>query len=202
MTKKPISAATRALLDDMREDAAPDEDKLVRARNMVRKLRDHEYEAATLESRLVDVKKDIREMREKTMPDFFDEVGVPSLRVAAEGNLPEFEVAIADRYHANIPEENEEAAFAHLSRTNHGDLIKTTFTVAFGLGEAKASERFARSLEKAGIEYSAKRGVPWSTLTAWFKAEHKKKPLPAKVRLLLGATVGRVAKVIKQKEVK
>jgi hypothetical protein len=52
------------------------------------------------------------------------------------------------------------------------------------------------------VQYSVKRGVPWNTLTAWFKAEHKRKPLPAKAMELLGATVGRVAKVVKQKEKK
>ena len=65
--------------------------------------------------------------------------------------------------------------------------------------EAKQAERFQRSLEKAGIDFSLKRGVPWNTLTAWFKAEHKKKPLTVKAMGLLGATVGRVVKVVKSK---
>ncbi len=44
--------------------------------------------------------------------------------------------------------------------------------------------------------------MPWNTLTAWFKAEHKKKPLTAKAMVLLGASVGRVANVITPKQEK
>jgi len=199
---KPVSEATRALLSEMRGDAAPAEDKLERARDMVRQLRDLEMEAEALETRLTETKAAALEMKEKTIPDFFDEAGVPKLGVAGDGNLPPFEIEIKDRFHANIPEENAEDAYAYLTKTKNDDLIKTTFTVAFGLKEGKAAERFARSLEKAGIEYSAKRGVPWNTLTAWFKTEHRRKPLPAKVMALLGASVGRVAKVVKIKQEK
>jgi hypothetical protein len=199
---KPVSAATRALMDEMRVDAAPATDKLERARDMVRQLRDQEAEIAGLEERLKTAKETARQMKEKTLPDFFDEVGVSSLMLEAEGNMPKFEIAIADYYHANIPEEEAPAAFSYLKSRGEEDLIKTTFTIAFGLNEAKQTERFARSLEKAGIEYSVKQGVPWNTLTAWFKVEHKRKPLPAKAMALLGATVGRVAKIVKQKETK
>jgi hypothetical protein len=205
-TSKAASAAAslpRAVLDEMEEhDGATSDDKLDRARDMVRVLRDREMEAASLDERLTEVKKTIREMKEHTIPDFFDEAGVPAITIAAEGNLPSFEIAVIDRYHANIPDEDEGAAFGYLKKTGNEDLIKTTYTISFGLREGKQAERFGRSLDKAGIEYSVKCAVPWNTLTAWFKAEHKRKPLPAKAMALLGASVGRVAKVVKQKEKK
>jgi hypothetical protein len=199
---KAASAATRAMLDELRADARPSEDRLETARNMVRKLRDHEMEAAELDARLSEKKQAIREMKEREIPDLLDGIGVPAITLAAEGNNPAYEIAVVDRYHANIPEEERDEAFGYLKKTGNEDLIKTTYTISFGLREGKQAERFGRSLDKAGIEYSVTCAVPWNTLTAWFKAEHKRKPLPAKAMALLGASVGRVAKVVKQKEKK
>ncbi len=198
VVKKPTAA--QAAMDLMRSAAQPKGDKLETAREMVRQLRDREFEAAQLEERLDDTKRVIQEMKERSIPAFLDEAGVPAITLAAEGNMPAFEIAVFDRYHANIPSETQDEAYEYLMKTGNADLIKTTFTISFGLKESAAAERFKRSLDKAGIEHNAKCAVPWNTLTSWFKAEHKKKPLPAKVRDLLGATVGRVVKVVKQKE--
>lgn len=201
---KPVSAATRAMLDEMeeRDAVATPEDKLERARDLIRKLRDAELDAATLDERLKDTKRVILDLKEREIPSFFDEAGVPSLSVAGEGNSPPFNVVIDDRYYANIPAENRDAAFAYLRETGHEDLIKVSFTVEFGLREGKASDRFRRSLEKADIQYTEKCSVPWNTLSAWFRTQHRKKPLTAKAMALLGATVGRVAKVVTPKEKK
>jgi hypothetical protein len=199
---KPVSEATRALLDEMREDAKPSEDKLDQLKKGVAKLRDLEFEKTTLSDRLKDVGQDIEHMKSATLVDLFDNAGVNIVGIEADGNLPAYECEIGDYYHANIPDEQQDAAYAHLRKIGQEDLIKTTYTIAFGLREAKAAERFKRSLDKAGIKYSVKSGVPWNTLTAWFKVEHKRKPLPAKVMDLLGARVGRVVKVVKQKEKK
>ncbi len=201
---RPVSAATQDLLDDMRADGAAPVDKLEQARDMVRDLRDREMDIAALEERLKESKRVVKEIKEKTIPDFFDEVGVPKLGIDADGNMPAFEIEIKDRYHANIPDETEAEAHAYLKKVGAEDLIKTTFTIAFGLRESKAAERFARSLDKAGIPYSSRHGVPWNSLTSWFTEEYQKskKPFTIKVMAMLGATVGRVVKVVKQKETK
>jgi hypothetical protein len=200
--KKPVSAATRALLDEMTQDAKPSGDKLDQLKQGVAKLRDLEFEKDALSARVVELGQDIRQMKEKTLVDLFDEAGTNIVGVEASGNLPAYTCEMGDYYHANIPEEKQDAAYDYLRKVKQEDLIKTTFTIAFGLREAKAAERFRRSLEKAGIQFSMKQGVPWNTLTAWFKVEHNRKPLPAKAMELLGATVGRVVKVVKQKEKK
>ncbi len=197
---RPVSAATRALLDEMRDDAKPSDDKLTAARTELAKLRDYENEVVELEARVKAAKAAAYEIKNKTLVDMLDEIGLNGLSLAAEGNLPAFEVTLDDYYKANIPEEHRSEAFDYLRKTGHADLVKTTFTVAFGLKESKAAERFQRSLEKADIQYSATHGVPWNTLTAWFKSEHKKKPLTVKAMGLLGATVGRVVNVVKQKD--
>jgi hypothetical protein len=201
-TTKTVSTATRALLDEMERDAKPSGDKLDRVRSEIFRLRDLEFQRDALAERVKVLSAEAQQIKDKTLVDLFDEAGVNSLGIDADGNMPPYEVEITDYYRANIPEDKREAAFDYLRRIKQEDLIKTTFTVEFGLREGAASDRFARSLEKAGVQYSVKRGVPWNTLTAWFKAEHKRKPLPAKAMELLGATVGRVAKVVKQKEKK
>ncbi len=195
---KPVSAATRALLDEMQNDAKAKPTDALRAELV--KLRDHENEIVELETRLSEAKAAVRVIKEKTLVDMLDEAGLNGLSLEAEGNLPAFEVKLDDYYHANIPIANRDEAFDYLRKTGNADLVKTTFTVAFGLKESAAAERFQRSLEKANIQYSATHGVPWNTLTAWFKSEHKKKPLTVKAMGLLGATVGRVVNVVKQKD--
>jgi hypothetical protein len=181
------------------EDATPSEDKLDTIRATIAQLRDNEFEVATLEERTDEIKKLIREAKEKTLPDMFDEAGVSKLGIDAVGNLPPYEIEVTDRYHANIPAERAPEAFDYLAKTGHEDLIKTIYTIEFGLKEGKAAQRFARSLEKAGIPYNAKQSVPWNTLTAWFKTETKRKPLSSSAMELLGASIGRVAKVVKQR---
>lgn len=199
---KPVSEATRALLAEMQQDATPSEDKLTKVRAEISKLRSLEFEANSLSERQSEIANDVRQIKEKTLIDLFDDAGVNKLGIDADGNLPPYEVELGEYYKANIPEENKSEAFAHLRKIGHEDLIKTTFTIEFGLRDAKAADRFRRSLEKADVIFAEKNGVPWNSLTAWFKLEHKKKPLPIKVMALLGATVGRVAKVVKQKEKK
>jgi hypothetical protein len=199
---KPVSAATRALLDEMVQDAAPPQDKLDKATEALTTLRDKEIEVAELEERLKLLREDINLIKSKTLVDIFDEAKIDFLGLSAEGNKPPYEVEIVDYYHANIKEENQPQAYAYLEKRGQGDLIKSEYKIAFGLRESKQAERFARSLEKAGIDYSLKQGVPWNTLTSWFRADYKKKPLTPKVMELLGASVGRTAKVVKQKEKK
>lgn len=199
---KPVSAATRALLDEMTLDAAPKGDKLDQLKAGVARLRDLEFEKAALEERIGALGKDIQQMKEKTLVDLFDEAGSNIHGVPAEGNMPAFECKLDDYYHANIPAENKGAAFDYLRKIKQDDLIKTEFKIAFGLRESKQADRFRRSLEKADIAFSETSGVPWNTLTSWFKVEHKKKPLTVKAMELLGARVGRVVKVVTQKEKK
>jgi hypothetical protein len=199
---KPVSAATRALLDEMRTDAKPKGDKLDRLRSEIAKLRDLEFESAMLAERQKTIGINVKQIKEKTLVDLFDEAGCSSLGIDADGNLPPYEVEVGEYYHANIPVEQQGPAYEYLKSKKSEDLIKSTYTIEFGLRESKQAERFQRSLDKADIVYSLKQGVPWNTLTAWFKVEHKKKPLTAKAMALLGATVGRVAKVVKQKEKK
>ncbi len=203
-TTKPVSADTRAMLDEMEEQDAvvTSEDKLELIRSKVRELREKELDKSRIAESLKSVNIEINDILFTRLPQIMDENGVPKIGIAADGNKPPYEVVVGDYYKANIPDEHEQDAYALLRKMKSEDLIKTTFTIEFGLREAKAADRFRRSLNKAGIPFSEKCSVPWNTLTAWFRVQHNKKPLTARAMALLGAKVGRVAKVVTQKEKK
>jgi hypothetical protein len=187
----------------MRADAAtpkpPSKDRLDKARDKIKQLRELELKNAELAETISENSRTIKVIKEKELVDLFDAAEISSLGIEASGNLPAYEVEIKAYYHANIPEENEPKAFAWLTKQGHGDMIKGVYSVAFGMGEEKKRLAFEKILQKGKYQYSYKFGVPWNTLTAFVKEqiEEKKKEPPLK---LLGATVGRVASLVKAKK--
>lgn len=187
----------------MRADAAkpkpPSKDRLDRARDKIKQLRELELKNAALAEQQADNARTIKVIKEKELVDLFDAAEISSLGIDADGNMPAYEVEIKAYYHANIPEENEPKAFQYLTKVGAGDMIKGTYTISFGRGEEKKRQAFEKLLIKGKYEWGYKFGVPWNTLTAWVKEqiEEKKKDPPLK---LLGATVGRVASLVKAKK--
>lgn len=201
VASKPMRKIDAALADAMAAEAQapPSEDRLTRVREKISELRDLEFENQSLQERMRENSEKIREIKEKTLVDMFDSAGISSLGIEAEGNLPPYDVEIGPYYHANIPDETADQAFAWLTKNKHGDLIRGTYTVTFGRGEEKNRRKFEEYLEKNQFDFSYKFGVPWNTLTAFVREQievYKREP-PLK---LLGATVGRVAKLKKQKK--
>jgi hypothetical protein len=187
----------------MREEAArqppASKDRLDRVRRKIIELRDLEIETASLEERQKEQSAKILAIKHKELVDLFDEAKITKLGVEASGNLPAYEIEIKPYYHANIPEDTKDKAFAWLQKNGHGDLIKATYTVAFGMGEEKRRKKFEELLVKGKYEFEYKFGVPWNTLTAFVKEqiEHYRKEPPLK---LFGATVGRVANLVREKK--
>lgn len=193
--------AVSASLANRMADAAqrePPKDKITKVKETIAKLRDYEFENQSLQERIAANSEKIKEIKEDTLVSMFDEVGITNMGIEADGNLPPYDIEIKPYYHANVPEANQEKAFAWLEKNKHGDMIKGTYTVSFGRGEEKQRKSFQSYLEKSGFDYSYKFGVPWNTLTAFVREQietYKREP-PLK---LLGATVGRVAALKKQK---
>jgi hypothetical protein len=190
------------MLDAMAQDAAAPAsgDKLDAARKKAAELRDCYARKRDLEEQLKETNKRIQEIEYRELVDLMTEAKLESVTVAPEGNQPRFEVNLADQVHANIPKENEDQAFAYLDKQGMGDMVKTSFTVEFGMGEGKETKKFQAALDKLcaklGEAYTMKRAVPWNTLTAWVKGEFKAgRPLDDKTMGLLGATNKPVAKV-------
>jgi hypothetical protein len=192
-----------SIVSMMREDAArpPSEDRLVKIRTKIAELRDLEVQSASTQERLTELNTKINNMKFRELVDVFDEAGVTKLAIGAEGNLPPYEIEIKPFYKANInslPPEEQPKAFAWLQKHKAGDLIKSTYTVSFGMGDDKRRKAFVALLKKGKFQYDFEFGVQWNTLTAFVKEQVKaKKDIPLKT---LGATVGRMASLVKPKK--
>jgi hypothetical protein len=200
----PMNKPSDDVLALMREAAAKpaSADKLDKLRAAVKELRDLETARAELTERLSENGKLVFEMKTKTLVDLFDEAKVDNIGIPAEGNLPAYNVEIGTIVKANIgspaePKVDDYMAAINYIKKHEPDMVKTTYTVSFGLGEDKKRKAFESLLKKNKVEFSSSFGVPWNTLTSWVKGqlEAKKSP-PLK---LLGATVERTAQLIKPK---
>lgn len=194
-----------AVLALMREDAARpvSQDKLDRIRKKIIELRNLEKERSDLEEQVAEKGKAIREIKVNDLVALFDQAKVDNVGIPEEGNLPAYNMEVGWYYKANIGTPDDPKvddygkAIAYIQK-HEPDMLKTSYVVEFGLREDKKRKAFEALLKKNKIDYSSSFGVPWNTLTAWVKEqiEVKKKSPPLK---LLGATVERVAKLIKPK---
>jgi hypothetical protein len=201
--QKKISAATQAMLDEMSNDqrkASPD--ALNKVSEKLRELRGIDQEIGKYEQLLREKKERRQLLLEKEIVDVLDEAGMTSAGIQADGNNPALDVEVRPYYHANIavdwPEEQRKKSFAWIDKFHPG-MLRNTFTIKFGKSSRKLQVQFEKLAKKNKLEFTNEFGVPWNTLTAFVKEqieEHKRRP-PLD---LLGATVGRVAVIKKQKE--
>jgi len=194
--------------EEVRADAIrPTKDKLEQVRDAVRQLRDLDLEIRELEERTKECNIRKREMMYNTLPHIFMEAAVDSLTLQKEGNLPAYEASLKDDYYTKVttewtPQEQEEA-FAFLTKRKAADLIKHTIELRFGLKENKLFTGFMSMLRKYNKELHAriqeKQSVPAGTLRAYIKEVYERGGEFSDEELrILGATVG---KVVKLKEV-
>lgn len=194
-----------SFLEETQSQTEATPDQLQAIRREIERYRDLELEKVHLEDRLREVNESIKKIREQTLVDLMDGAQVRNLGVDASGNKPAFEVEIKPYCHANIgadwEPERRAAAFSWITDNKHGDMIKGVFTIQLGRGTSKLQTQLRAALKKMKIDYTYDRTVPWNTLTAFVKEQvevyHMTPPLD-----LLGATVGRVAQIKKQKKEK
>lgn len=186
----------------MREDAAkpPPADKLDKIRAKIAELRNIDQQRKDLDERNAELGKRVFEIKSKELIDLFDAARVDNIGIPESGNLPAYNMEVGWEYSAklsSLTDEEKMKALAYLKQ-KEPDIIKTTYTINFGLREEKQRKAFEALLKKNKVEYSSSFGVPSNTLTAWVKEQievHKKSP-PLK---LLGATAERIARMIKPK---
>jgi len=177
-------------------------DKLDLLRKGVAELRDLELDNANKQEKITENNKRIWKMKTDELVALFDQAKVGGIRLEAEGNLPAYEVNVRPYYKANIGELDEEGqakAFEWLIKNKHGDMIKSSYTVTFGMGEDKKRKKFEALLKKEKHQFSYSYGVPWNTLTAFVREQietYKKSP-PLK---LLGAVADRMVQPVKAKK--
>lgn len=144
------------------------------------------------------------------LPDAFDSIGTDRIGVPGAN----VDIIVVPYYHANIltgdTDPDPTPAFDHLEYLGGGDILKTTVSITFGRGDL----RIARDLIAHITNWNGwpskdrpitlRRGTPWNTLTAWLREyltdTSDGRPLPNLP--LLGATVGRVCKIVARKTAK
>lgn len=169
--------------------------------SLARQLVSTTAEIEAVEQQLADLKARKYELEHRLIPDAADRaetdrVGVP------EANL---DVIVEPWVKANIPEQNREEAHAWLEKNGHGDIIKSTMVLTMGRGDMATMRHvetmvreYLRGMNEPltsdwGLE--VKGMVPWTTLTAFVKEQVRDPEAPPLPLELLGATVGRVAKI-------
>jgi hypothetical protein len=194
-----------SLEQEMRADAIrPTKDKLDLVRAAVRTFRDLDMEIKGLEERIKGLNGQKMIMMHQTLPDVFMANGIDSLTLQKEGNFPSYEATLSDFYHASVsvdwsPEEQDQA-FALLTKRKAADLIKHTVEIRFGLREASLFKRFMEMLKKFDkalyTRTSDKKSVPWNTLKSYVREIYEKGGALTDEELrILGATVGKIVKL-------
>lgn len=194
MTHDVSGSVADDLSDLITADAAkaPPPDKLQAVKDKARELRDLTIVVDELNARAAETQAKITAIQSRELPDLMSEIGIDSLGLEPEGNLPAYDVRCNAYYSANIKADAPTAlaAYAWLEREGHGDLIKHSFTINFGRGETEAAQDFEVLLNTNRIDYGSRLGVHPQTLTAFVKNQvevhHTTPPLD-----LLGATIGR-----------
>ena|SRR5579872_4155086 len=152
------------------------------------------------EERLAELKRQKLELEQRTLPDMMDAAGVDRVGLADSA----MDMVVKPYYKAVLPEERSEEAGDWLDQNGHGDLMRTVLSVEFGPGEhehATNVETLIRSYFRGRNDIQRepvkKRTVHWKTLTSFVKEQLTRgEVLPLDI---LGATVGRVAKITPRK---
>lgn len=192
------------MAEDAKNPVPVPQDRLDKLRAAVRELRAIEFERKSLTERNAELGTKLHELKTNTLVALFDDARVDSIGIPAEGNLPGYDIGVEWHYKANIgsaaePKVENYAESIKYIQSLDPDLLKTTFTIDFGLKEGKKMKAFEALLKKQKLSYSTSFGVPWNTLTAWVKEKLEVKKMKNLKLKLLGATVERTAKLIKPK---
>jgi len=194
--------AVADLPDHLREAIKNDppvaaKDRLDKLTETAQSVRDKQQEIADLESRAVDLRKQLLRLTIEELPALMDECRIPSFKLAAEGNNPEMIVGIAPFAVANISAKWEKSkrdeAFQYLEESGNGSLIKTTITIAVPREQRENALVLQTELVTRGYTVDVAEKVEHTTLSAWLKQELKAGRMPKLD--LIGGHVGRVASV-------
>lgn len=148
--------------------APPD---LTTIRKKATELRDSYLQKADLEQKLKDANIAIQKIERDELPFMFGQAGVSRVDVVADGNHPAFVAELGTVYTAKIPDEKRMEALQWFEQQGHGDLVKSTITITFGMQEHEKRLAAMKLLSDAGIEYYANESVHHMTLKAFVKTE-------------------------------
>lgn len=192
----------QALMDEIDKDTMEQvpEDKLQYLRDRIAQVRELDGRIVDVENQLSELKKERQDLIFDKLPTLFMQVGLSQLKIVAQGNLPAYDAKLEDHFHANIQsgwtEDRKQAALAWVNKHHMGDIIKTTLTMEFGLGQNKIVKKVLAALKKIKITPLREDTIPWQTLTAMVKERHKAgRPLSDVDLRTIGAKVSKIVKL-------
>ena len=198
-----------SIMDKIAEQAvdiksAPPEEAAAKLTELCKSLVVADDYIEKLEEKLEEAKKKRNTIAGVTIPEYADSIGQDKIGLPDDNA----DVLIQSWYKAGIPAANpadvelterRKKAFNWLVDNNHGDMIKTTIEISFGREEVEQAKKLVDELEDRGLTVSSKMGVHWRTLTSFVKEQlEKDEPTPIPMDLL-GAQLGRIAKIKKRK---
>jgi hypothetical protein len=161
----------KELIADLGLVQLPTQEKMARLYERAEELARLELDIAKDEEALQRKKDDRTTLRQKTLPEMFDEIGTDRLGV------PGFaaDVVLTSRVHASIAadwdEEKRARGFAEIERLNSEAMIKVTVEVQFDKKEFELAARLVEHIRGlnwlGGHTVSVRKGVAWNTLTKW-----------------------------------
>lgn len=146
-------------------------DKLDRIGRAGAKVQELEAQVRELEAGIDSRKKDIQELRTKTIPDLLRSAGLNSFTLA-DGT----EVQLKDELFPDIPAAKREEAYTWLRENGHGDLIKHEIKIVFGMGEDIEALAIRKQLceHNSPLNFSEKETILQPSLRAWVREQEKR----------------------------
>lgn len=193
-----VSTRGTAAPEFLDDDASPSDASLATLKEGVRAIRDLTLQIADAEDALSRHKQSLYQLERVALPDLFNQAGVSSVTLDAEGNLPSYKATKSPYYKAAIAakwdDEKREAAFAELARLGGAELVKTEITVLLPMNSTKLAKEVLGALRKLKVDYTVKKAVPWASLTSFVKECIEKRRVMPRVDLI-GADVGEIVKL-------
>lgn len=116
-----------------------------------------------LQAQLNEAQETYKELAERLVPEFMDNVGMSEFKTAS-GLI----IKVKETIRASIPKARAPAAYAWLKENGHASLIKRVVSVAFGKGEDDQANSLVENLSDA-YEVEDNASVHASTLAAFVR---------------------------------
>lgn len=158
------------------DDAPPEDGDLLRVSALADKQLEIERDLDAAKVRVADLEKELTRVREELLPEAMRACGLREFVL-----LSGAKITVAIRVEASISEENRLAAHKALRDAGHGDLIKRTLEMSFGMGEDNLASSVAESMREqgAGTPVIDQERVAPATLKAFVRRElDAKRPIP------------------------
>lgn len=183
-------------------------DKLDRVRQKGAQARDLEFEIADLAAQMKAKTEELNRLYHNDLVLLFDEAGIDTIGIPADGNKPAVDYEMKPFYSANIAakweQPKKDAAFKLLKDLKQEALIKTEVSAKLPKGNLKAAKQIIASIKKLKIKGAAidfKQSVHSGTLCAWLKDTYERGQSLKQDQLdKIGASVGRYVKAKDRKE--